>query len=57
MTLPRDISRCTGSKCREREECLRYLDVPRTGVVSFFDASEMEEAKSESLGCRFKIDP
>lgn len=57
-SLPRDISRCTGSKCEERESCLRCTDVKADQVYSFFDASEMWEAHANpQLGCVYKISP
>jgi hypothetical protein len=37
MTLPRDYTRCMGQvpTCPVRDTCLRYLDRPKTGMVSW----------------------
>lgn len=37
MILPRDTTRCMGINppCPEKQRCLRHLDQPRSGMISW----------------------
>lgn len=48
--LPNGISRCSPKNCSEKNECLRYTDIPISDWCPYVDFSEFRNDK-----CEFKI--